>query len=311
MRILVATLVSFGTWLLASFAHAVELNPGDIVVASGSAGLVRVDPATGAKETISIGGDLQLPVDVVVGDDGVLFVTDLFAETVFAVDAATGEQTPLVTGLVGPGGIVLDSNGVLLFENTDLLGGADTIFEVDTGTGASEPFFTGAVPSGLRGLAVEASDDLVSAEAVNDVVLRFDRQTGSQTTLPTPAINLIQNPQNLDVDPNDGTIFLVDLNANALIAINPVSGAQTIVSQDQSFSVPQDVAVEASGDLIVVGGGINGVLRVDRSTGLQSFVTTGIFGSGVAVVVPELGSAGSSAWALGTLMLIARRHRSA
>jgi hypothetical protein len=61
-----------------------------------------------------------------------------------------------------------------------------------------------------------------------------------------------------------GDILIADADAfdgnGGVIRVNPVNGAQTVVSQGGAFFSPFDIAVEASGDILVA----------DRSTGLPS-----------------------------------------
>jgi streptogramin lyase len=62
--------------------------------------------------------------------------------------------------------------------------------------------------------------------------------------------------------------------SGALVAVNPLNGAQQVVSSAGAFVNPSGVAVEADGNILVVDsdafGGTGGVIRVNPSTGAQA-----------------------------------------
>ena len=80
-----------------------------------------------------------------------------------------------------------------------------------------------------------------------------------------------------------GTILVADRSAaggtGALIAVDPATGAQQLVSSGGAFANPSGIAVEADGNIVVVDsdafGGTGGVIRVTPSTGAQATICAG------------------------------------
>jgi sugar lactone lactonase YvrE len=113
---------------------------------------------------------------------------------------------------------------------------------------------------------------------------------------PSPAVQL--NPGDLIVvDPHNQVLP----GGGVLIAINPTTGAQTLIAATTLMEQPSGIAIEASGKIVVSDFGYftdGGVFRVDPATGTQSLVSSGNFldrPTGVAVdalgkiVVAQLG----------------------
>lgn len=86
---------------------------------------------------------------------------------------------------------------------------------------------------------------------------------------------------------NGGDILVVDrgvfpttsIGDGRIIRVNPVTGAQTIVSSGGLLHDPTNIAIDANGDLILsdqtVGGFYGGVVRVEPTTGVQSTIYAG------------------------------------
>lgn len=92
----------------------------------------------------------------------------------------------------------------------------------------------------------------------------------------------------------DGTIVLVNLpgpanSPSGVIGINPSTGAQTVISKDQQFSVPVDPREAHDGQLYVTdysAYGTGAVFQVDPNTGHQTLVAKGGYINGpVALAV--------------------------
>jgi DNA-binding beta-propeller fold protein YncE len=76
------------------------------------------------------------------------------------------------------------------------------------------------------------------------------------------------------VEADDGDILVADRDAfggflGAVIRIDPLSGAQTTVSEGGTFVDPTGVALEADGGDILVADARAGVIRVDPRSGAQ------------------------------------------
>ncbi|MGI8946310.1 MAG: hypothetical protein ACR2GL_08750 [Thermoleophilaceae bacterium] len=132
----------------------------------GSGAVIRVDPATGARMTVSANGapaggpSFDQPVGIAIEADGDLLVTDEdgFGGTggVIRVDVATGARSTVsVNGapagepdFAQPYGSVLDPAGDLLVADFDAFGGEGGVIGVDPATGARSPVSANGVPPG-------------------------------------------------------------------------------------------------------------------------------------------------------------------
>ncbi len=119
------------------------------------------------------------------------------------------------------------------------------------------------------------------ADSVNAVVIRVDPVTGAQSIVSSG--NNLVNPQGIAVDAS-GQIFVADPNLGSILPaftgpggvlrIDPVTGAQTVVSTGGSFNGPTGIAIEADGSLVTTQ--VNSVsnstvvIRVDPLTGTQT-----------------------------------------
>jgi len=72
---------------------------------------------------------------------------------------------------------------------------------------------------------------------------------------------------------SDGDILVADPGANAIISVNPDSGAQTVISSGGDFAFAIDLAINANGELIVVD--FDNVIKVNPDTGEQTIISTG------------------------------------
>jgi sugar lactone lactonase YvrE len=177
---------------------AIEAD-GDIVVADSAAfpqvggGLIRVDPVTGARTTVSRNGlpaggaQFDNPSDVAVAANGDLYVVDMTG--VLRVDPVTGARTRVSRNnspagaptFVNPSYLTIDTDGDVLVSD------GLRILRVDPVTGVRTIVSDNASPPGgpaflVPGdLAVDCDDILVMDTVAG--VLRVDKATGVRTTV--------------------------------------------------------------------------------------------------------------------------------
>ena len=81
-----------------------------------------------------------------------------------------------------------------------------------------------------------------------------------------------------------GDIIVGDLTTGSIIKVDPLSGAQTVISTGGSLVAPGGIAFDQNGDIILadlhaLGGacpvGCGGVIRIDRTTGAQTVISSG------------------------------------
>jgi hypothetical protein len=214
-------------------------------------GIVGVNPTTGAQAAVSTGNLFTLPTYTAEAPNQQLYITDLQAfgtGAIIAVDPNTGAQR-LVTrgGFINGPNVLVFLNGYLYVANEGSADGTvHNIVQVDPNTGAQK-LITDGSSGGFSipvGMALAPGNNLYVADEPGNV-------QGS--------------------DP--GKVWLVNL----------ATGQQTIISSNNStqgtlFNHPVDIALEASGNLVVVNTGTNGfggtVIRVNAQTGVQSLVSS-------------------------------------
>jgi glutamate synthase domain-containing protein 3 len=144
---------------------------GSILVADyfafgGSGGVIRVDPQTGARTTLSANGApaggpaFQTPAGMVLGADGDILVADwsAFGATggVIRVDPQTGARTTVSANgapaggpnFSDPGGVALAADGDILVADADVFGGPGGVIRVDPQTGARTTLSASGAPAG-------------------------------------------------------------------------------------------------------------------------------------------------------------------
>ena len=149
-------------------AHA---TPGDVYVADpdafgGNGGVIRVDPTTGARTTVSENtapaGAPRFadPRGIVVAANGDILVADPGAfggsGGVIRVDPTTGARTTVSENtapaggpsFVEPRGIAVAANGDILVADLDAFGGNGGVIRVDPTTGAAPPSLRTRRPPG-------------------------------------------------------------------------------------------------------------------------------------------------------------------
>ncbi len=248
---------------------------GDLFVADdeafgGSGGVIKVDPATGARTTISSNA------------------------------SATGPA------FVGPEGIALEPDGDILVGDYDAFAGiGGGVIRIDPATGTRTAVSENAAPTGgpsfvdPSGLEPDFAGRIVvadpSAFGGTGGVIRVDPATGVRTTVSENSAPAggpsFESPLDVAIEA-DGHILVVDVDAfggtGGVIRVDPVTGARTTVSENASpaggpsFDNPLRLALEVDGDILVADedafGGTGGVIRVDPVTGARTTVTSNATG---------------------------------
>lgn len=251
---------------------AIEKDGRMVVVDAGSLSpprLIRIDPTDGTRSILSDAnvGDgpvFENPLGIAVEDDGNLVVVNVGGDhtaRVLRIDPLTGHRSILS----------------------------------DDSTGSGPPF---GYPISI---AVEAAGNLVvldagALRAGTPRIWRVDPTTGQRTIVSDDTKGggpSFGSPIGIAVEAN-GTLVVVESRAGlrAVLRVNPLSGDRTIISGCQvvpgplencpdeqllgeglSFEVPLDIAVELSGNFVVVDAGSGVVLRVLPATGERSVVS--------------------------------------
>jgi sugar lactone lactonase YvrE len=204
---------------------AVEAD-GDILVADdggfgGAGGVIRVDPATGARTALSANG-----------------------------------APPGGPDFADPSGLAVEANGDILVADENAFGGTGGVIRVDPATGARTTVSANGAPpggpvfSGPFGIALEADGDILVADYAafggGGGVIRVDPATGARTTLSAnnapPDGPDFQVPLGVAVEA-DGTIVVLDNgdqfgSPSGVIRVDPATGARTALSANGAPPAP-------------------------------------------------------------------------
>lgn len=190
---------------------AVEAD-GSILVSDISAfpqfngGVIRVNPVTGARTTLSrnsapVGGPrFDNAWDLVVAPNGDIYVIDDNPNAggeVIRIDPVTGARTLISDNtnpaggpaFVWPWGIALEADGDILISDKEAFGGSGGIIRVDPATGVRTTVSKNTAPAGgplfqsPGDLFVEFCGDILVTDQFANAVFRVDSATGVRTTV--------------------------------------------------------------------------------------------------------------------------------
>jgi hypothetical protein len=220
----------------------VELDGGGDL--SGDGGVIRVDPATGQQTAVSntainTGADLfDEPTGIAVERGGRILVADDNSQglgdtgALIAVNPSSGQQTAVSNNTISPPDLFADPKGL----------------EIDS---AGRPLVVDPEGQGVGNFGA---------------VIRVSPSSGLQTSISDQNINTgtdyFSDPEGIGLE-RSGVILVADPDSlgvggnGAVIRVNPATGQQTAVSNDDIntgtdlFSEPTDVAVDPSGRILV------------------------------------------------------------
>lgn len=295
------------------------------VVDADSDALIRVDPTTGDRTVISGCADASCTTLVGTGPsfafargiffepDGQILISDGDLDdlnnlkTLFRVDPSTGDRTVVSSSLegsergTGPAidtlfDVILDANGDILISDTVL----DTIFRVDPVSGdrtilSSNTVGTGPTMTFPGDLVLEADGNILTTEGGNDQVLRIDPVTGNRTivssslagSLVGTGIDFV-NLGGITLDA-EGGILVVDEGANAVIAVDPVTGNRSeisgpLVGTGPALVLTYSIDLDSAGTIYVADGTV-GLVRIDPLTGDRVIHSSSTVGAGIPITL--------------------------
>jgi len=83
-----------------------------------------------------------------------------------------------------------------------------------------------------------------------------------------------------------GDILTANFGGNSITQVNPMTGAQAVVSSGGNFSAPLGIAIDSSGSIIVTDVIHDEIIRVDPATGAQTIISSDnnlIFPAGITI----------------------------
>jgi len=237
-RRIVTIIMLLGLCLIAiPSLDAASLLPGDIVVTDfDTSALIKVDPLTGDQELIAQGGNLDRPAGLTMDSAGQLIVAD--------IGSASLGKLIKVDPITGDQTVIVSTHSLV------------------------EP-------------VIDANGDyLVTANAPGYSAYGVKRITplGDETWLSSNGY--LESPEGICFGV-DGHLLVADPSSGVLgpeddiLHINRTSGVQSVISANNLFMDPVDVAVEDADHIFVLDDLLNALLRVVVSNGSQSIVSSG------------------------------------
>lgn len=208
---------------------------------------------------------------------GDILVVDFVSDALIHIDPVTGAQTAISSGgdFVSLFGVAMNSNGDVFVMDRDAFSmpapGAGGLFRIDTDTGAQNVISMRGEFSAAMGIAIAPNGDVVAANFFGDNLLAVDPVTGTQANL--SADGLFAAP--IGVVASGSDFFVTESDNQQVLRIDATTGAQSLISSAGFFDTPTGVAVESTGDLVVVSIDGGNLVRVDPLTGMQSLVAGG------------------------------------
>jgi hypothetical protein len=283
-----------------------HLEDGDVLVADWNAKLIRVNPATGARQVLHTGAPFNDPMGVAIAPGGDILISDNGADSVFRVHQQDGSvSTVTYKGhLSSPRYMTMDPDGNALVCNqngwvvrVDLDTGEQLILNSSTGIGWCE------------GVTANAEGEIVVADRSGDRIVEVDAATGAMNPMqPGGPFGL---PIGIAFEDADH-VLVGDDGANELYRVTLSTGSRSTLSLGQAFSRLRGVAVGGEGQIYAVDLD-GGLIRIDPSQSAatnQEQITGGDMGTpmGVVTYVPESGATPLLAAGVLLLSLLARRE---
>jgi sugar lactone lactonase YvrE len=213
------------------------------------------------------------PDDLAFDQEGRLLFSDFYNGTVSRLNA-DGTVTHIATGLAGPEGLVVLSNGTLIVaeQRTNrilaLSPGAKSLVVLRTIPGTPS---TAPCKDGIDGIALDATTNtLIVPDSPTGSVYRLSLD-GKKLTLITSGL---VRPVGAVVDAQ-GTIYVADECGGAIVRITP-DGRSTRIT---GFGMPDDVAFDHRGNLLLIDllPSIHALIRIRQSSGKREILASSGF----------------------------------
>ena len=147
--------------------------------------IVRVDPDTGQQQLIHRGSPVVYPLAIAMGPDDRLYIGDLGARGVIAIDLVTGTAAVIAT-IDNVSAIVAHDSGRLILGQGFGPVGTGSLWWLDPSTGELELLTDANLLGHTSGIAAPPGGDLTVTSANAPGLVRIDPTTGAQTAWPLP-----------------------------------------------------------------------------------------------------------------------------
>lgn len=203
------------------------------------------------------------PDDLALLPDGSILFSDIGNGTINQI-AHNGKVTTLLRGLKEPEGIVLLPDGALIIAEQD----TNRLLFFHPGTGQSATTWLKLVNktghAGVDGIVRDpATGDLIVSDSPNGRVLRVSADAKSVRVIATGLVR----PTGAAVAPN-GDIIIADEYGDAVVLLRADGG---VISLGR-FSMPDDIAIDAAGNIFVASLGDNSVRMIGTTGGAVKLI---------------------------------------
>jgi sugar lactone lactonase YvrE len=223
------------------------------------------------------------PDDLAFDQEGRLLFSDFYNGTVSRLNA-DGSVTRIATGLAGPEGLVVLSNGALIIaeQRTNriltLAPGAKSLTVLRTIPGIPR---TAPCKDGIDGIALDATTNtLIVPDSPTGIVYRLSLDGKKMTSIASGIVR----PVGAVVDAQ-GTIYVADECGGAIVRITP-DGRSTRIT---GFGKPDDVAFDHRGNLLLIDllPSIHALIRIRQSSGKREILASKGFIEPQGLVIDE------------------------
>lgn len=203
----------------------------DSGVNTGIGRVLRIDPITGASQTILAGGALRRPVDITLTPDGEILVLDAGHRSILSVDAITGDARTLASSAsFGCFSEIAASSSTRAFVSSSAsgVGCSAQIASVDLSTGGVSSLPNpGPIFGDVSSIAVNSDGELFAIKLGGGFfVVNVDSSTGATTLIAGNAgSGLLGMAVGLE-----GEVFLTEFFDHAITAIDIGTGGRRIVA---------------------------------------------------------------------------------
>ncbi|MGV6860042.1 MAG: cadherin domain-containing protein [bacterium] len=261
--------------------------------------ILRFEPTTGAPiDSFGTGNGLDSPIDLVLGPDGLLYVSGYQSHDIQRFNPQTGAfvdkfVTPGSAGLLGPTGIAFGPDGNLYVSDYS----RGDVYRFDGGTGAFIDKFITKGTGGLNtpeGIVFGPDGNLYIADYDDSEILRFDGQSGAFIdTFVTAGSGTLQYPEQITFGP-DGSLYVASDN-NKVLRFDGNNGGfidEFIPAGTGGLTATTGVAFGPDGRLYASSYSSHSVVRVDGSSGayIDTYIpsgTGGLSGGYYPLFLPE------------------------
>ena len=276
-----ATLIPFAAAFVASptaMAADPVVKTGDLIVSKFTLvpfgdSIDKIDPGTRIRSSISTGGRLFEPDEVVSDAAGNIFTVNQDAR-IIRVDRVTGEQTSVVPPGIGlnPDDMALAADGDLFIANRVL--SESVIVKINPNTGVDRVISSGGSLFNVESMAVDFNGDLLVADRGTGRIVRINPATKAQATVASFGQDV--DLQTIAIRKNREILARVTTadNQRKLLGIDPATLAQHTISTGGALEFSAGMAVEANDRVVSVESRSSNeskvLVRINPNTGKQA-----------------------------------------